>query len=186
MLAVKKIVVWATALCLVSVAGFAQDSTKAEKPTDTAKAEKVEAGADKATKPATEEGAGAKVEKKAEAKVVTTKSGLKYIDHVVGTGSVAGPGKKILVHYTGWLDENGKKGKQFDSSTGGDPLPVTLGATPQQVIDGWEEGITGMKAGGKRQLIIPPNLGYGKRGYPGYIPPDATLIFELELMKVTE
>src|SRR5262252_735812 len=108
---------------------------------------------------------------------VTTSSGLKYVDQVIGTGEVAVAGKTASVHYTGWL-ENGKK---FDSSVDrGQPFSFPLGAG--RVIKGWDEGVQGMKVGGKRKLIIPSNLGYGARGAGGVIPPNATLIFEVELL----
>ena len=109
--------------------------------------------------------------------------GLKYTDTTVGTGAEATPGHKVSVHYTGWLYENDKKGKKFDSSLDrGQPFEFTLGA--QQVIRGWDEGVSGMKVGGKRTLIIPPALGYGARGAGGVIPPNATLTFDVELLKV--
>jgi len=117
-------------------------------------------------------------------KEVTTESGLKYIDHEVGTGDEATKGDSVQVHYTGWLYEDGKRGKKFDSSLDrGKPFGFKLGA--RQVIGGWDEGVQGMKVGGKRQLIIPPDLGYGARGAGGVIPPNATLDFEVELLKVT-
>jgi len=186
MIAVKKTVVLATALSLFAVATFAQDSTKAEKPAEKTKATgKVEATATKAEKATTSKSAGAKVENKAEAKFVTTTSGLKYIDRVIGTGAEAVAGKKIAVAYTGWLYEKGAKvGDPFDSSKGRQPYQLTLGR--HEVIQGWDEGLAGMKQGGKRELIIPPDLGYGKRGFPGAIPPDATLFFEVEMVKVAE
>jgi len=110
-------------------------------------------------------------------------SGLKYTDNTVGTGATATTGKKVTVHYTGWLYNNGTKGKKFDSSLDrGDPFSFGLGA--QQVIKGWDEGVAGMKVGGKRTLIIPPELGYGARGAGGVIPPNATLMFDVELLKV--
>lgn len=110
------------------------------------------------------------------AKIVTTPSGLKYVDLKAGTGAEATNGKKLSVHYTGWL-QNGTK---FDSSRDrGEPFPLTLGQG--SVIPGWEEGLTGMKVGGQRQLIIPPDLAYGAAGQ-GPIPPSATLIFEVELL----
>ena len=118
----------------------------------------------------------------AESKAVTTTSGLKYEDLLPGTGAAAEQGKKVVVNYTGWLDANGAKGKQFDSSLGRGPFSFTLGVG--QVIRGWDEGVAGMKVGGKRVLYIPAKLGYGKRGAGSVIPPDADLIFEVELLDV--
>jgi FKBP-type peptidyl-prolyl cis-trans isomerase len=120
----------------------------------------------------------------AQGKMVTTKSGLKYIDTKVGTGEEAKSGMTVTVHYTGWLYVNGKRGSKFDSSVdSGRPYTFTLGA--HGVIAGWDEGVAGMKVGGKRELIIPPDLGYGARGAGGgVIPPNATLDFEVELLKV--
>ena len=120
----------------------------------------------------------------AEEKMQTTQSGLKYIDHTVGKGDEATKGASVQVHYTGWLYENGKRGAKFDSSVDrGNPFTFTLGAG--RVIKGWDEGVQGMKVGGKRELIIPSNLGYGASGTPGGpIPPNATLDFEIELLKV--
>ncbi len=120
-----------------------------------------------------------------EPKMVTTLSGLKYLDEVVGTGDKAVRGATLEMHYTGWLYEEGKRGKKFDSSVDrGKPFSFKLGAG--QVIKGWDEGVEGMKVGGKRELIIPPDLGYGARGAGGVIPPNATLDFEVELLKVTK
>lgn len=117
------------------------------------------------------------------AKETTTPSGLKYIDHQIGTGKEATNGKEVMVHYTGWLNDNGKKGKKFDSSRDrGQPFVFTLGAG--RVIKGWDEGIKGMKVGGKRTLMIPAKLGYGKRGAGNTIPPNADLIFDVELLEV--
>ena len=119
----------------------------------------------------------------AQGKMTELANGLKYTDTTVGTGAEATPGHKVNVHYTGWLDQNGAKGKKFDSSVDrGQPFSFGLGA--HQVIRGWDEGVAGMKVGGKRTLIIPPDLGYGARGAPGAIPPNATLIFDVELLKV--
>lgn len=100
-------------------------------------------------------------------------------DLVVGTGDKALPGKTVSVHYTGWLIN----GKKFDSSVDrNDPFQFVLGR--KQVIAGWDRGVQGMLVGGKRKLTIPPDLGYGARGFPGAIPPNATLIFEVELLGV--
>lgn len=116
-------------------------------------------------------------------KAVTTKSGLKYVDLKVGTGAEALTGMAVTVHYTGWLYVNGKRGAKFDSSVdSGTPFPFTLGDV--QLIKGWNEGVAGMKVGGKRELFIPPDLGYGARGEGNVIPPNATLDFEIELLKV--
>jgi FKBP-type peptidyl-prolyl cis-trans isomerase len=114
----------------------------------------------------------------------STPSGLVYKDDNVGTGDEAVSGNSVKVHYTGWLQEpNGDKGKKFDSSVDrGSPFSFRLGVG--QVIKGWDEGVTGMKVGGKRTLIIPSELGYGARGAGGVIPPNATLIFEVELLGV--
>jgi FKBP-type peptidyl-prolyl cis-trans isomerase len=109
----------------------------------------------------------------------TTASGLQYWDIVIGTGATAVPGKPVSVHYTGWLTS----GQKFDSSLDrGQPFVFPLGEG--QVIKGWDEGVAGMKAGGKRQLKIPPSLGYGEAGAGGVIPPNATLIFDVELLDV--
>jgi FKBP-type peptidyl-prolyl cis-trans isomerase len=108
-----------------------------------------------------------------------TASGLEYWDIKVGTGAVAQTGQQVKVDYTGWLTT----GKKFDSSVGtGRPFDFKLGAG--NVIKGWDEGIVGMKVGGKRQLRIPPDLAYGEKGYPGAIPPNATLIFDVRLVDV--
>ena len=116
---------------------------------------------------------------KTEKKVTTTKSGLKYEDLKVGTGDEAKSGDTVEVHYTGWL----KDGKKFDSSLDRkEPFSFKLGAG--QVIKGWDEGVAGMKVGGKRKLTIPPELGYGARGAGNVIPPNAELTFEVELLKV--
>ena len=115
------------------------------------------------------------------AETVTTPTGLKYQDEVVGTGPQPKAGQQVTVQYTGWLDEGGKKGKKFDSSRDrNQPFSFPLGAG--QVIKGWDEGVATMKTGGKRTLIIPPQLGYGARGAGGVIPPNATLIFDVELL----
>ena len=111
---------------------------------------------------------------------IKTASGLLIEDLVVGDGATAGAGQRVSVHYTGWL-ENGNK---FDSSKDrGEPFVFALGRG--QVIRGWDEGVSGMKVGGKRKLTIPSNLGYGARGAGGVIPPNATLLFEVELLGVS-
>jgi peptidylprolyl isomerase len=111
----------------------------------------------------------------------TTPSGLRIIDTRPGIGPVPQAGQTVTVNYTGWLFENGKKGKKFDSSLdSGEPFSFTLGQG--QVIKGWDEGLATMHIGGKRTLIIPPELGYGARGAGQDIPPGATLIFEVELL----
>lgn len=118
-------------------------------------------------------------EKNPNANDVTTSSGLKYSDQVVGTGVEAVAGKTVSVHYTGWL----ASGQKFDSSVDrGQPFSFPLGAG--RVIKGWDEGVQGMKVGGKRKLTIPSELGYGLRGAGGVIPPNATLIFDIELLGV--
>jgi FKBP-type peptidyl-prolyl cis-trans isomerase len=112
--------------------------------------------------------------------------GLKMIDHVIGTGIEATPGKMVSVHYTGWLFDAAapdNKGKKFDSSRDrGSPFSFPLGAG--RVIAGWDQGVAGMKIGGQRTLTIPPELGYGARGAGGVIPPGATLVFDVELLGV--
>jgi peptidylprolyl isomerase len=115
--------------------------------------------------------------------VTTTPSGLKIIDTKVGTGPSPKPGQTCVMNYTGWLYENGKKGAKFDSSLDrNQPFSFPIGQ--HQVIAGWDEGVATMKVGGKRTLIIPPELGYGSRGAGGVIPPNATLMFDVELLSV--
>ena len=109
---------------------------------------------------------------------IKTPSGLQYWDIKVGTGAEARSGQKVKVQYTGWLTS----GKKFDSSVGGPPFGFKIDAG--DVIKGWDQGVTGMKVGGKRQLRIPPNLAYGEKGYPGVIPPNSTLIFDVTLVGV--
>jgi peptidylprolyl isomerase len=116
-------------------------------------------------------------------KPMTTPSGLPITDSKVGTGASPKPGQICVMHYTGWLYENGAKGKKFDSSVDrGQPFEFPIGQG--RVIAGWDEGVATMKVGGKRTLIIPPALGYGARGAGGVIPPNATLIFDVELLGV--
>jgi peptidylprolyl isomerase len=115
--------------------------------------------------------------------VVTTPSGLKYIDVEVGTGASPRTGQTVVVNYTGWLYENGKKGAKFDSSLDRkEPFEFPIGM--HRVIAGWDEGVATMKVGGKRTLIIPPALGYGARGAGGVIPPNATLMFDVDLLAI--
>lgn len=111
---------------------------------------------------------------------ITTSSGLVIEELIVGSGNEAATGRKVSVHYTGWLTD----GKKFDSSKDrGDPFIFPLGRG--QVIKGWDEGVVGMKVGGSRKLTIPSALGYGANGAGGVIPPNATLVFEVELLEVT-
>lgn len=111
----------------------------------------------------------------------TTPSGLQYLDKVDGEGETAAPGHQVVVHYTGWLYQNGEQGAKFDSSRDRQrPFEFNLGEG--MVIRGWDEGVAGMKVGGQRTLIIPPELGYGARGAGGVIPPNATLKFDVELL----
>ena len=112
-------------------------------------------------------------------KVHKLASGLVYEDLVVGNGKMADPGLRVNVHYTGWLAD----GTKFDSSLDrGQPFSFTLGGG--EVIRGWDEGVKGMRVGGKRKLTIPPDLGYGAQGAGGVIPPNATLLFDVELLKI--
>jgi peptidylprolyl isomerase len=118
-------------------------------------------------------------------KMTTTKSGLQYRDLQVGTADVAAKGNTVEVHYTGWLYVGGKRGAKFDSSLDSKmPFRFKLGA--RQVIAGWDEGVEGMKVGGKRELIIPPDLAYGSKEVGGVIPANSTLNFEVELLKVSK
>jgi peptidylprolyl isomerase len=115
--------------------------------------------------------------------VMTTADGLQIIDLKVGTGASPKKGQTVVVHYTGWLYTDGKKGAKFDSSVDrGQPFEFPIGE--QQVIPGWDEGVATMKVGGKRTLIIPSELAYGANGAGGVIPPNATLIFDVELLRI--
>lgn len=117
---------------------------------------------------------------------IAANQGLAMIDHKIGTGDTAVAGKNVTVHYTGWLFDAAapdNKGKKFDSSRDrGDPFGFPLGAG--RVIAGWDQGVAGMKVGGQRTLTIPPELGYGARGAGAVIPPNATLVFDVELLGV--
>lgn len=120
---------------------------------------------------------------KGESKMHKTPSGLQFEDIKEGTGASPKPGQICVMNYTGWLWENGAKGKKFDSSLDrGTPFEFPIGQG--RVIKGWDEGVASMKVGGKRVLLIPPQLAYGARGAGGVIPPNATLIFEVELLGV--
>ena len=118
--------------------------------------------------------------------MITTASGLQFDDTTPGTGATAATGQRASEHYTGWLHQPvapGGRGAKFDSSKDrGDPFKFQLGAG--QVIGGWDEGVQGMQVGGTRVLLIPPELGYGARGAGGVIPPNATLVFEVDLLAV--
>jgi len=115
--------------------------------------------------------------------MITTASGLQFEDTTVGTGATAQAGQHVKVHYTGWLYNNGVKGAKFDSSKDRhDPFAFGLGAG--MVIKGWDEGVQGMKVGGTRKLTIPASLGYGAQGAGGVIPPNATLVFEVDLLEL--
>ncbi|HEY8215049.1 MAG: FKBP-type peptidyl-prolyl cis-trans isomerase [Methylocystis sp.] len=123
------------------------------------------------------------IDARAEEQMTKSLTGLQYKDTKVGTGASPKLGQTAVVHYTGWLYNNGAKGKKFDSSRDrGEPFAFPLGQG--QVIKGWDEGVEGMKVGGKRTLVIPPELGYGARGAGGAIPPNSWLIFDVELVGV--
>jgi peptidylprolyl isomerase len=116
---------------------------------------------------------------------MVTPSGLRITDNKIGTGATPQAGQTCVMHYTGWLYQDGKKGQKFDSSLDrGKPFEFVIGT--RQVIAGWDEGVATMKVGGKRTLIIPPELGYGTRGAANVIPPNATLIFDVELLDVKD
>ena len=115
--------------------------------------------------------------------MTTSASGLQYEDTLPGTGAVATAGQQVSVHYTGWLYNDGVKGAKFDSSKDRNE-PFEFGLGQGMVIKGWDEGVQGMAVGGQRTLVIPPALGYGARGAGGVIPPNATLLFAVELLGV--
>lgn len=151
-------------LMLAAIPAWAQDSTASPAPAVSTPSDQAAAPAKKASKAP---------------KVITTASGLKYQILKRGKGASAMIGQTVSVHYTGWLTD----GKKFDSSVDrGQPFSFSLGAG--QVIKGWDEGVAGMKVGEKRKLTIPPDLGYGAAGAGGVIPPNATLIFDVELLGV--
>ena len=153
-------------IAIVAIATFVFPQTATKKPATTTTARKPAAARANPNGPS-----------KVTGTPVTTASGLQYWNIKLGTGALAIPGKKVKVDYTGWLTT----GKKFDSSVGtGHPFDFILGNG--QVIKGWDEGVAGMKVGGKRQLRIPPQLAYGEKGFPGAIPPNATLIFDVQLV----
>jgi peptidylprolyl isomerase len=168
---VKKTTALLCALALAATAAHAQT-----KPAGKAASTKPKAAAPAAPKAPAEPA-------KKESKMVKTESGLGYEDLVVGTGASPEAGQTCVMHYTGWLWENGAKGAKFDSSLDrGKPFEFPIGRG--RVIKGWDEGVSTMKIGGKRTLLIPPQLGYGDRGAGNVIPPGATLLFEVELLGV--
>ena len=158
---------WLAALAIIALAGCQQGKPGEATPPPS-------------STPTTQQSAQPTGPQTTAAKMVTTPSGLKYQDLVVGGGAMAEEGSKVEVNYTGWLTD----GTKFDSSLdpGRTPLPFTIGAG--MVIRGWDEGVKGMRIGGKRKLTIPPDLAYGERGYPPLIPANSTLVFEVELMGV--
>jgi FKBP-type peptidyl-prolyl cis-trans isomerase len=158
---------WLAALAIIALAGCQQGKPGEATPPPS-------------SSPATQQSAPPAAPQATAAKEVTTPSGLKYQDLVVGNGAMAANGSQVEVNYTGWLTD----GTKFDSSldSGRTPLPFTIGAG--MVIRGWDEGVKGMRVGGKRKLTIPPDLAYGERGYPPLIPANSILVFEVELMGV--
>jgi len=166
---------WLALAALIAVTGCQQQSGSSSASTSSTTTSTGTAAAPApAPAPATQPPADA-----SGAKEVTMPSGLKYVDMTVGDGTLAESGKTVSVHYTGWLTD----GTKFDSSVDrGQPFSFTLGAG--QVIRGWDEGVAGMRVGGKRKLTIPSDLGYGSRGAGGVIPPNATLVFDVELLGV--
>jgi len=158
------------ALACLALAGCQETSTTEKSSTTTSAA----TSDPSPSAPATTSGA-------TEGQERTLRGGLKVTDLKVGSGPMAEPGQTVAVHYTGWLTD----GTKFDSSLDrGKPFAFTLGADPPQVIRGWEEGVKGMRVGGKRKLMIPSDMAYGQDGSPPVIPPGATLVFEVELMDV--
>ena len=142
-----------------------------------------QASGQQGVKPASTKSTKAKAKQNQGAQMITTETGLKYVDTQAGTGALPQRGQRIVVHYTGWLSDKGQKGKKFDSSLDRkEPLVIPIGVG--KLIKGWDEGLLSMKVGGKRTLYIPSNLGYGPRGAGGDIPPNADLIFEVELLGI--
>lgn len=170
----KKILLTLSLVFVCSAVVFAGDSTEVKQEADKTE-QKMENKEDNKESKASESEAP---------EIITTKSGLQYFDTKIGDGAEAKKGSQIEAHYTGWLYIDGKKsGKHFDSSLDrGTPIAFQLGAG--RMIRGWDEGLVGVKVGGKRTLIIPPDLGYGKRGHPPVIPANSTLIFECEMVSV--
>jgi FKBP-type peptidyl-prolyl cis-trans isomerase len=165
---IKPIRALAAVVAMLAIAGCQESKTTSDSASTTATT------TTPATPPAAAPGATAGTEQ-----VVTMPNGLKYQDLKVGDGTIAESGTSVSVHYTGWLTD----GTKFDSSVDrGTPFNFRLGAG--QVIRGWDEGVKGMRVGGKRKLTIPPDLGYGAEGAGGVIPPNATLVFDVELLGV--
>jgi FKBP-type peptidyl-prolyl cis-trans isomerase len=158
---------WLAALTIIALAGCQQGKSGESAPSPS-------------ISPTTQQSAQPAVPQATAAKEVTTPSGLKYQDLVMGNGPMAEQGTPVVVNYTGWLTD----GTKFDSSydPGRQPLPFTIGAG--MVIRGWDEGVKGMRVGGKRRLTIPPDLAYGERGYPPVIPGNSTLVFEVEFLNL--
>ena len=173
----RRLVPWAAAVACLAIAGCRSSGTTQQTTSTTSRASRGAASAS-ATSPAqtspTVPAGGA-----AEGEERTLPGGLKVLDLKVGDGKMAEKGMTVRVHYTGWLAD----GTKFDSSRDrGEPLPFQIGADPPMVIRGWDEGVAGMRVGGKRKLTIPPDMAYGEAGFRDVIPPNATLVFEVELV----